>query len=82
MRDKMIPLNQAKQLKERCFGPCTLITPENMTHNRFDVYNDVVRHIRSFLIDRSSLDAKPEGSPQFNSRSAAQRDDEFERSAQ
>lgn len=49
-KDKMIPLEQAQQLKDRCFGPCTLVTPENMSHNRFDIYNDIARNIKSFLV--------------------------------
>ena len=57
----MIPIDQAQQLKERCFGPCTLITPDNMSHNRFDLYNDIARHIKSFLVQCALKQYSDEG---------------------
>ena len=50
-KDVMIPVEHAYELQERCFGPCTFITPEAMTHNRFDVYDDVIKPLTLFLVD-------------------------------
>lgn len=50
-KDVMIPVDQAQDLSERCFGPCTFISPEEMTHNRFDMYEDVIKPLTNFLVD-------------------------------
>ena len=47
----MIPVEHAHELKERCFGPCTFVSPENMTHNRFDVYDDLIKPLKNFFVD-------------------------------
>ena len=47
----MIPVEHASELQERCFGPCTFVSPEKMTHNRFDFYEDVIRPLTNFLVD-------------------------------
>lgn len=41
-RDKIIPIEQAHQLKDRCFGPCKLLAPALMTHNRWDIKEDLI----------------------------------------
>ena len=46
----MIPIEHAYKLKDRCFGPCTFLAPVLMTHNRFDVYEDLVRPLENFMI--------------------------------
>ena len=69
MKDKMIPIEQAKQLKERCFGPCTLVTPINMTHNRFDILFDLITPMKSFLLDSELIvdsDDEEENKSNFN----------------
>ena len=50
-QDVMIPVEHANELRERCFGPCTFLSPETMTHNRFDVYEDVIKPLTNFLVD-------------------------------
>ena len=47
----MIPVEHANELRERCFGPCTFLSPETMTHNRFDVYEDVIKPLTNFLVN-------------------------------
>ena len=50
-KDVMIPVKHAHELQERCFGPCTFVSPANMTHNRFDVYDDVISPLKTFFVD-------------------------------
>ena len=47
----MIPVEHANELQERCFGSCMFVSPEKMTHNRFDVYEDVIKPLTKFLVD-------------------------------
>ena len=54
-RDSLIPIEHAYKLKDRCFGPCTFLAPVMMTHNRFDVYEDLIRPLEHFLIKEEIL---------------------------
>jgi hypothetical protein len=39
----MIPDTHAIELHTKCNGPSKLVMPEQMSHNDFDVYNDLVK---------------------------------------
>ena len=49
MRDKLIPIDHAYQLKEKCAGPTFFLSPPNMTHNDFNFYDDLIRPLMRFL---------------------------------
>jgi len=48
-QDKLIPIEQAYQLKDKCAGPTFFLSPPNMTHNDFDFYEDLIRPLMRFL---------------------------------
>ncbi len=48
-QDKLIPIDHAYKLKERCAGPTFFLSPANMTHNDFDFYEDLIRPLMRFL---------------------------------
>jgi hypothetical protein len=45
----MIPESHAFLLHQNCAGPSKLIMPENMTHNDYDIYLDLVKPIFLFF---------------------------------
>lgn len=49
LRDRLIPIDHAYQLKERCAGPTFFLSPPNMTHNDFNFYDDLIRPLMRFL---------------------------------
>lgn len=62
MKDKMIRLKHSVRLFEEVGSvQKLLVTPEDMTHNQFDVQRDVIQSIRDFCklyqIPRSGVDA-------------------------
>lgn len=44
-KDTLIPESHAIELHKNCSAPSKLIMPEKMTHNDFDIYNDLVKPI-------------------------------------
>ena len=52
-KDTMIPVQHAQELKERCFGPCTFVSPAGMTHNGFNVFEDLILTLKSFMISNN-----------------------------
>ena len=76
----MIPISHARELKERCFGPCTLREPFRMTHNRYDAYEDIIRPLMGFFAAEEILVQEPRTAPvqrlndvtNFEEESAAQ----------
>ena len=48
-QDKLIPIDHAYALKEKCGGPTFFLSPHNMTHNEFDFYEDLIRPLMRFL---------------------------------
>ena len=49
LRDVLIPFEQSQELCEACTGTTSLVLPENMDHNSFDLTNDLLLPIRCFL---------------------------------
>ena len=62
-QDTLIPISHARELKERCFGPCTLREPFRMTHNRYDAYEDIIRPLMSFFATEEILVQEPRTAP-------------------
>ena len=48
-KDKLIPIEHAYQLKDKCNGPTFFLSPPLMTHNDFDFYEDLIRPLMRFL---------------------------------
>ena len=48
-KDKLIPIDHAYKLKDKCSGPTFFLSPSNMTHNDFDFYEDLIRPLMRFL---------------------------------
>ena len=59
-KDTLIPIEHAFKLKERCFGPCTFLAPALMTHNRYDVYDDLIRPLMHFIANENLHKDQPE----------------------
>ena len=55
-RDFLIPIEHAYALKDRCFGPCTFMAPVCMTHNRYDIYEDLIKPMHNFIQNEDLLD--------------------------
>ena len=49
LKDMLIPIDHAYQLKDRCAGPTFFLSPPNMTHNEFDFYEDLIQPLMRFL---------------------------------
>lgn len=54
-KDTLIPESHAIELHENCLGPSKLIMPENMSHNEYDVYTDLVKPIHQFFTETNVL---------------------------
>ena len=48
-RDKLIPFSHSVELSKNCGGPFDLVFPENMNHNDFGVYEDLIEPLFNFM---------------------------------
>jgi len=48
-KDDLIPCSHSVDLSKNCGGPFDLIFPENMNHNEFNIYDDFLEPIHTFL---------------------------------
>ena len=48
-KDNMIPYSESIKLKNECCCPFEYILRENMTHNEFNLINDIIIPIRDFI---------------------------------
>ena len=48
-KDEMIPFEHTLKLKEECKSPFEVVLPEEMNHNNFDFYEDLIAPLKSFL---------------------------------
>jgi hypothetical protein len=46
-----VPPSHSLALRSKCGGPSQIVMPPKMTHNEFEVYQDLVKPIKSFLTD-------------------------------
>lgn len=46
-----MPPSHSLTLRSKCGGPSQIVMPPKMTHNEFDVYQDLVKPIKHFLTD-------------------------------
>jgi pimeloyl-ACP methyl ester carboxylesterase len=58
-QDGLIPCSQAQELRQRCGGPCTLISPRDMDHNEFDYLHDLLVPLGAFLMQHD-ISVQPE----------------------
>ena len=49
MKDNLIPFNHSKELHDACGGPCSIVLPNQMDHNDFDFYDDLITPFYHFL---------------------------------
>lgn len=54
-KDGLIPFEHSQQLANACKGPVTMYLSDNMTHNKFEYYDDVISPIDKFLKDNNIL---------------------------
>ena len=47
--DNLIPPSHSLDLINKCKSPAKLVSPNNMTHNTFDYFQDVIVHVKNFL---------------------------------
>ena len=48
-KDTLISFQHSLQLKDNCNCPYEILLPEEMTHNKFDYFNDLIIPIKAFL---------------------------------
>ena len=48
-----MPPSHSLALRSKCGGPSQIVMPPKMTHNDFEVYQDLVKPIKSFLTDNN-----------------------------
>ena len=49
MKDNLIPFHHSKELHDACGGPCSIVLPNQMDHNDFDFYDDLITPFYHFL---------------------------------
>ena len=57
--DPLIPFKETILLKERCDCPYEVFLPEDMTHNDFDLDDDIVEPINKFIRRNCAVDSQP-----------------------
>lgn len=57
--DPLIPFKETILLKERCDCPYEVLLPEDMTHNDFDLDEDIVDPINKFIRRNCAVDSQP-----------------------
>ena len=50
LRDTMIPYKESIKLKKQCQAPFELIINEDMTHNEFDIEEDIIVPLQEFIL--------------------------------
>lgn len=61
-KDEIIKCEHAEKLKNKCNSFCRLVTPPNMTHNYFRLFQDLIIPIKRFLedIEKNNISMKKE----------------------
>ena len=54
--DPLIPFKETLLLKEKCDCPYEILLPENMTHNDFDLDDDIIEPINQFIKQNCVID--------------------------
>ncbi len=55
-KDPLIPFKETIFLKDNCDCPFEVVLPINMTHNDFDIDEDIIEPIEKFIIKNCSID--------------------------
>jgi hypothetical protein len=60
-RDNLIPFTHSIELSQKTSGPYELILPEEMDHNEFNLYEDFLDPIQSFLKRHNLMNSTSSG---------------------
>ena len=55
-KDPLIPFKETIKLKDNCDCPFEVVLPINMTHNDFDIDEDIIEPIEKFIIKNCTID--------------------------
>ena len=55
-KDRLIPFKETILLKDNCDCPFEVVLPINMTHNDFDIDEDIIEPIEKFIIKNCTID--------------------------